>query len=105
MIVWAPSQRPVEFAVGFSDGQLVDACVPRIHQPLIVEFPIFIAVRAKPVSGVVVVLIGKAHRDAVAVKSPQLFDETVVEFPGPLSREECDYLLTAGRKLGAVSPT
>src|SRR5271168_74818 len=105
MIVRPPAQRPVEFAIGLLNGQLIDACMARIHQTLIVELPIFIAVSAKPVSRVVAVFIGKADRDAVAVKSPKLLNEAIIEFPGPLSSKKRDYLLPPGRKLGAVSPT
>ena len=36
---------------------------------------------------VVVPLVGKADGDTVAVKSPKLFDETIIQFLVPLSGE------------------
>src|SRR5688500_20195272 len=51
---------PVILAVGFFDGNVVDAGVAQAHQPVLVELPILVAVRAVPVVGVVVPLVGEA---------------------------------------------
>ena len=104
MVVGAAAERPVELAVGFFDGEIVDAGVAMMHDAVLVEFPVLVSVGAIPVSGVVVALVSKADCDACAVEGPELFDETIVEFAAPLSCEECDDLLAAADELCAVSP-
>lgn len=104
MLVGAPPEDPIKLALRLGHPELIDARVPRIHQALFVELPIFIAIGAKPVSRVIVVLVRKTYRDAVAVESPCLFYESIVQLSGPFSREERDNLLSSGYKLGAVSP-
>ena len=42
MIVWAPPERPVEFALGFLDGQVVDEREAMLHQAVRAEFPILV---------------------------------------------------------------
>ena len=86
------------------DRELIDAGVPRIHQTLRIELPIFIAVRTKPISGIVVIFVGETHRDPVAGKSPQLLDQPVVQLSSPLPLQEGDDLFPPGREFGAVAP-
>ena len=52
MIVWAPSQRPVKFPIVLSDWQIIDGSDPAAHQAMVVEFPVFVAIGAEPVSAV-----------------------------------------------------
>src|SRR6476620_8592514 len=56
-------------------------------------------------AGIIMPLVGEAHRDAIAILRPQFFDEPVVQFPRPFAREEFDDLLSPDRKFGAISPT
>src|SRR4029077_19832550 len=86
--VGTAAQRPVIFALALIDRQIVDAGDAQAHQALLVEFPVFVAVAAKPVAAVVVPFIGEAHSDAVLSKGPDLLDQSVVEFALPLARQE-----------------
>src|SRR5580704_8188258 len=104
MIVGTAAQRPVEFALRFFDGEIVDTSVAVMHDTVFVELPVFISVGAEPVARVVMTLIGEADRDASAVEGPEFFDEAVVEFALPFSREELDDFLTAVDELCTVSP-
>lgn len=88
MTIRSPSERPEELAIGLGDRQVVDAREPALHEPVLVEFPVLIAVGAVPIPRVVVPLVGETHGDAVAVVRPKLLDRAVVELAGPLSGEE-----------------
>ena len=63
----------------------------------------FVAVRAKPVSRVVVPFVLKANSNAVLVEGPQLFDESIIEF-WPIFGVERDNRLAPLKELGAISP-
>src|SRR5260370_26673662 len=104
MIVGTAAEGPVELAVRFFDGQIVNAGVTVMHDAVFVELPVFVSVGAVPVAGVVVALVGEADRDAGSVEGPEFLDEAIVEFAMPFSGEEFDDFLAAVDKLGAVSP-
>src|SRR3954471_13999077 len=61
MVVGASTEEPVIFAFAIFDRQVVDAGDPPSHQALFVELPILVAIAAKPVAGIVVPFICKAH--------------------------------------------
>ena len=65
--------------------QIINGCKSKSHQAVVIKLPILIAVRAKPVSRVVMPFIGKAHGDTIFVVSPKLFDQAVFEFFGPFA--------------------
>ena len=48
--------------------------------------------------------VGKAHRNTVAVKGPQLLDEPIVEFLIPLASEELDNSFPTGKELRPITP-
>jgi hypothetical protein len=73
VIIGTTAERPKILAILFLDGKIVYAREPQPHQTIIVESPILVAVRAIPVSRMIVPLIGEAYRDAVFGKSPKLF--------------------------------
>jgi hypothetical protein len=98
------AERPVEFAIGFADGHVVDAGFAAAHEAVLVELPLLVAVSAEPVAGVVVEFILEADGDAVLVEGPELLDEAVVELVGPLAAEEVDDGGASLKKLGAVAP-
>jgi hypothetical protein len=79
MIVWPLAERPVEFAVAVGDRLLVDAGDAPFHQAVGVKFPVLVAIGTKPIPAVVVILIGKAYRYAVACMRPNFLDEAIVE--------------------------
>ena len=62
---------PAKLAFRFGDGLVVDARVAAGHVALVVELPVFVAVAAPPLPGLIVPFIFEAHRDAVSSKSPE----------------------------------
>src|SRR5438105_12429886 len=92
------------FAFIFDDRQIVDAGNAPAHQAVLVEFPVLVAVAAKPVAAVVVPFIGEAHADAVLPKSPDLLDQSVVEPALPFAGEEGSDRVAALQEFGAVAP-
>src|ERR1700677_2574451 len=104
MIVGTPSERPVILPFRFFDREIVDAGVSMMHDAVLIELPVFVAIGAKPVTGIVVMLVGETDGDACSVESPELLDETVFEFTTPLSSQELDDLFASVDKLCAVSP-
>lgn len=70
-----------------------------MHQPVGREFPVLVAVGAKPLAAVVMPFIGKSDRDAIAGKGPEFLDQPIVQFARPFAGQECDDLGAADRKL------
>ena len=95
MFVGTTPERPMVFALGFANRQIIDAGEAPPHVTVFVEFPILIAVGAEPVAAVVTPLIGKAHGNAVLVPGPDLLDQPVLELARPFAREEADDLTSA----------
>src|SRR3954447_21953356 len=104
VIVGSAALRPVEEALVLGDAQVVDAGVPAPHQPVVVEFPVLVAVGAVPVPRVVMALVGEAHGDAVALDGPQLLDQAVVQLALPLAGQEGHDLVPAVDELRPVAP-
>jgi len=92
------------FALWFSNWKIIDIRQAQTHKTIVVEFPIFIAIGAKPVSGIIVPLVGKAHRDAIAGESPKLFYQSVAQFFGPFACKKRDDFLPAIHEFRTVSP-
>ena len=90
MVVRPAPQRPVEFPVGRGDRLVVDTGVAHGHVAVGIELPVLVAVRAEPVAGIVVPLVGKTHGNAVPVACPQILDQPVVEFARPFARQQRD---------------
>jgi hypothetical protein len=88
MVVWAPAKGPVELPVGSGDRMFVNAGDPAAHQPLQVELPVLVAIRAELLAAVVMVFIGKPDRNTVPRERPKLLDQPVIEFPVPLAGEK-----------------
>ena len=88
MFVRPASKRPVVLAIRSQNGKVVDGCKSRRHKPIVVEFPVLIAVGAIPVIRVIVPLVSEAYGDPVPGKRPHFLDKPVVPFLGPLVREE-----------------
>ena len=82
MIVWTGSEGPVVLALFCSNRHIVDAGNSSLHVDI--EFPVLIAVAAKPIDAVVVPLISKA--------------------PVPFAGQESDDSLTAHQKFSPISP-
>src|SRR5580700_466264 len=97
-------RAPVVLALGSADRHVVDRGEAAAHQAARVELPVLVPVRAEPVSGIIVPLVSKAHRDAVGTKRPDLLDEAVVELAVPLALQELTDRLAAAQELGTVAP-
>src|SRR5208337_1964441 len=104
MIVRAAAKRPVVLALALLDRQIVDAGDAQTHQPVLVEFPVLIAVAAEPEAAVIMPLIGEAHGDTIIAKSPEFLDQAVVELAIPLARQERLDGLAALEELRAIAP-
>src|SRR5580700_3402086 len=104
MIIRTSPYCPEVLALGLLDWQIVDRSKPQAHQPVLIELPILIAVRAKPIPGVILPFVGKAHGDTVSLERPKLFDQTVFQFLRPFASEKRDDFLRSVHKFRAVSP-
>src|SRR5580698_8669161 len=104
MIIRTSPYCPVVLPLRLLDWQVVDGSKPQAHQPVLIELPILIAIRAKPIPGVIVPFIGKAHGDSVSLERPKLFDQSIIQFFGPFASEKRDDVLPSVHKFGAVSP-
>ena len=105
MVIRAAPQRPVIFTFAFTNRQIVDAGVANGHKAVILELPVFVTVRPKPVAGIVMPLVGEPNRNPVAGEGPQLFDQPVIKLARPLAGQKRDDLFPADRELGPVPPT
>src|ERR1700676_1871473 len=94
MFVGPASKRPVVLAIRSQNGKVVDGCKPRRHKPIVVEFPVLIAVGAIPVIRVIVPLVSEAYGDPVSGKRPHFLDKPVVQLLGPLVSEESNDLVS-----------
>ena len=98
------SGGPQELAVFRGDRHVVDACFPAAHQSIAIEFPLLVAVRAKPMAGIIAPLILEANTDVVFMERPKLLDEPVIKFVGPFAGKEFDDGRAPVKKFRAVSP-
>src|SRR5262249_45224980 len=103
MIIRPATEWPVVFALTVFDREIIDAGDPPPHQAFRVELPILVSVAAKPVTGIIVPFIGKAHGDPIVAESPHLLNQSVIELAIPLAREERLDLLAPMNELGTVS--
>jgi hypothetical protein len=95
----------VVLAVRGQNGKVVDGCKSRRHKPIIIEFPVLIAVGAIPVIRAVVPLVSEAYSDQVPGERPHFLDQPVVQLLGPLAREKSNDLVSPVDKLRSVNPT
>src|SRR6185312_12364404 len=105
MILRPRTERPVIKPVLLFDREIIDAGVTALHESARIKLPHFVSVRTKPLPGLIVRLVGKADRNSFFIKSPQLFDQAVLEFLRPLPAQEGDDLISAIYKFVAIAPT
>ncbi len=79
MIFRAGSQWPVILPVCLLDRQVVDARKTPLHLAVWGKLPVLVAIRAEPVTGIVVPLVREADSDAVVGIRPDFFYQTVVD--------------------------
>src|SRR5262245_51950906 len=104
VIVGTPAEWPVIFTLAILDRQVVDAGNAPPHQAVLAELPVLVAIAAKPVAGIVVPFIGKAHGDPVVTERPDFLDQPVIELAIPFAREKRLDLRPAVKELGAIAP-
>src|SRR5262249_18413672 len=104
VIVGTATEGPVIFALAILDRQVVDAGDTSPHQAVVVELPVLVAVAAKPVAGIVVPFICKAHGDPVVAERPHFLNQPIIELAIPFAREKRLDLRAALHELGAVAP-
>lgn len=66
----------MEFPLDLGDREFIDACVPGVHQPFSVGFPILIAVGPEPIARVIAILVRKSDGDAVVQKCPDFLGQS-----------------------------
>ena len=98
------SGGPQEFAVLRRDHHIVDARFAAAHQAIAIEFPLLVAVRAKPMAGRIAPLILEANTDPVFMERPKVLDEPVIVLVCPFAGKEFDDGRASGKKFRAVSP-
>jgi hypothetical protein len=94
----------MKLPIGLGDRLFVDTAVTDLHQAVLAELPVLVAIGPEPMAAVVVVLVGVAHGDAIAGKGPEFLDQPVVEFAVPFSGQERLDLSPAVQELGAIAP-
>src|ERR1700676_5426156 len=104
MIIRTAPWCPVILALRLLDWQIVDRSKPQAHEPVLIELPILIAIRTKPIPGVIAPFISKAHGDTVSLERPKLFDQPVVQLFRPFPSKKRDDFLPSVHKFRAVSP-
>src|SRR5262252_6338112 len=105
MPIGTAPERPMILALRFLDRKVVDGGKPCGHEPVVIELPVLIAIGAIPVTRVVVPLVSEAHRNAVPGECPQFLDEPIVQFLGPLARQESNDFVSSVDELRAVPPS
>ena len=85
IFLWPSAFGPEKFPIRFMNRQIVDAGKTPPHQTGFIELPVFVAIGAEPVVGIIMPLIGKPDGNSMTVESPQFFDKPVVQFPDPFA--------------------
>jgi hypothetical protein len=104
MVGGSATERPMILPIALLNREIVDAGNPSPHESILVEFPILVAIGAEPMASVVMPLVGKADGDPLAVKSPKLFDETIIQLLIPLAGEKLNDGFSAGKEFNSVAP-
>src|ERR1700693_2078432 len=104
MLIQPAPWCPLILALRLLDWQIVDGSESQAHQPVLIELPILIAIRAKPIPRVIVPFIGKTHGDTVSLERPKLLDQPIVQLFRPFASEKRDDFLPPVHKFRAVSP-
>src|SRR5215470_20369848 len=104
MIIRPATKWPMVFAITFFDREIIDAGDPPPHQTFRVELPVLVSVAAKPVTGIIVPFIGKAHGDPIVAECPHFLNQPIIELAIPFASEERLDFLAPMNEFGSVSP-
>ena len=75
-----------------------------LHVSQFVKLPIFIAVGAIPLPGIVMPFILETHGDAIVAKGPKLLLQPIIQFLVPLAAQEFDDLGSTIEEFGTIAP-
>ena len=67
------------FPLALLDREVIYAGNAPAHKALLIEFPVLVAVAAKPAAAIIMPFVGKTHRDAVLAEGPDFLDQAVVK--------------------------
>jgi hypothetical protein len=104
MIIRPSPYRPSKKPLCLLNRHIIDACMPPLHQSLLVELPVLISIRSIPLPCDIVTLIAKPYGNSVRIKCPQLLDQPVLQLSSPLSSQKLHNLLSPCKKLRPVTP-
>src|SRR6516165_3197516 len=76
-------------ALGFFDWEIVNAGDASAHQPLLIKFPILVAIASEPIATVVMPFVSKPYCYTVLAKCPDFLDKAVIQLSAPLARQKC----------------
>ena len=65
VIIRTAAKRPMVLALALLDGEIIDAGNAQAHQAVVIEFPVLVAIAAKPVAAIIMPFVGETHCDAV----------------------------------------
>src|SRR5512141_2476544 len=85
VIIGTTAKRPEELTVALFDRCIVYTCDAPAHQTVIIEFPVFVTIASKPLTAVVMPLVGEAHSYTIFMESPKFLDEAIIQFPLPFA--------------------
>ena len=88
VIVGTAAKRPVILAPALLDRQVVNAGNTHAHESVLIEFPVLVAIAAKPASAIVMPFVGETYRDAALAESPDFLDQAVVKLATPPACQE-----------------
>lgn len=95
---------PMKFAIFFFNRHTIDRRVALLHQAMLIEEPVFIAMSSKPVTLIVVILITEAHHNEIIGEAPKFLDQAIGLFSIPLALKEGLHFISSFEKSVAVSP-
>src|ERR1700758_500285 len=92
------------FPLALLDREVIYAGNAPAHKALLIEFPVLVAVAAKPSAAIIMPFVGKTHRDAVLAEGPDFLDQAVVKLTAPLARQERFDGSAPLKKFRAIAP-
>src|SRR2546427_5436779 len=98
------AELPVEEAVPRANRDVVGARLAALHQAMLVELPLLVAMGANPACRGVAGLVDEADGDAICREGPHLLDEAILELALPLAGEKGVDCRPPFKELRAIAP-
>src|SRR5215467_7951400 len=89
VIIGTAAKRPKIFPLALLDREVIYAGNAPAHKALLIEFPVLVAVAAKPAAAIIMPFVGKTHRDDVVPVRPDFLDQAVVKLTEPDANQDC----------------